>query len=268
MAKVWKTRGINPPAKMVLLKLADHSSDDGTCYPYLKRIYGDTGYSKATVCRHLADLETMGLIERSPGKIGDGTHYFLNSEKIEELIPESQSETRTGLRARHSESQSETRANRRTVKEPPLNHQHPLTPKGEECVKDLFGDIPTGPPEESPPPKQATIKELSDAIWNNYPKGIGKQRSSPQKVFDAMSKVPASDRPSVELIVVALDAWKKSWAWTKENGDLVMGAARWVNERQWENIPEPAKPKNPNLLTDDEYNQKWKTNKRERIPML
>ena len=45
-------------------------------WPSLTRIVGETGLSKATVCRHLDNLENSGWISRNRGTVGKNTEYI------------------------------------------------------------------------------------------------------------------------------------------------------------------------------------------------
>jgi hypothetical protein len=83
------------------------------------------------------------------------------------------------------------------------------------------------------------VEKLAKAIWKEYP-SIGKPRSSQKKVIDAIKAIPALERPSIDVALAALAAWKKSEHWTRDGGQFVMGVHLWVKNLQWENIPEPA----------------------------
>jgi hypothetical protein len=59
----WKTHVGNPTAKLVLLRMADISNDDGICWPGVARIARECGISERTVQRMLRELEESGLLE-------------------------------------------------------------------------------------------------------------------------------------------------------------------------------------------------------------
>ena len=67
----WRQR-LKPPAKAVLVALADMAGADLTCYPGMKLLAEMTGYSEKTVERAIDDLEAGGLIgrERRNGRGG------------------------------------------------------------------------------------------------------------------------------------------------------------------------------------------------------
>lgn len=63
-SKVWLLTGLSPVEKLVLLKLADHASDDGgDAYPSVARIALEVGCSERTVQRTLRDLQARALIQ-------------------------------------------------------------------------------------------------------------------------------------------------------------------------------------------------------------
>ena len=66
----------DPITKLVLLALADEADDDGgSCYPSLRRIAYRAECSVATARRHVAKLESAGLIAVfRPAKQGRGHH--------------------------------------------------------------------------------------------------------------------------------------------------------------------------------------------------
>ena len=78
--------------------------------------------------------------------------------------------------------------------------------------------------------------EILKAIWNQTPP-LGRQRSSQEKLKSSWMKTPAANRPTKEIVMHALSAWCTSAAWQKDGGQFVPGIHRWIENRQWENIP-------------------------------
>lgn len=81
-ALAMKQKGLKPAAKIVLYWLADHhNSETGACFPSLKTLERECEMDVATVKRHLASLEQMGLIERQKRHRDNGsqtsTQYVL-----------------------------------------------------------------------------------------------------------------------------------------------------------------------------------------------
>jgi len=64
-ALAMRQTGLKPASKIVLYWLADHhNSETGHCFPSLKTLASECEMDVATVKRHLAGLESAGLIER------------------------------------------------------------------------------------------------------------------------------------------------------------------------------------------------------------
>src|SRR6056297_585196 len=57
-------RGLKPTTKIVLWHLCDRFNPDYGCFPSQDRLAHDCEVSRATLNRHLDDLETRGLIRR------------------------------------------------------------------------------------------------------------------------------------------------------------------------------------------------------------
>ena len=57
-------RGLKPTTKIVLWHLCDRFNPDYGCFPSQERLAHDCEISRATLNRHLGDLETRGLIRR------------------------------------------------------------------------------------------------------------------------------------------------------------------------------------------------------------
>jgi DNA-binding transcriptional MocR family regulator len=57
-------RGLKPAAKIVLWHLCDRFNPDYGCFPSQARLAEDCEISRATLNRHLDDLEAAGLIRR------------------------------------------------------------------------------------------------------------------------------------------------------------------------------------------------------------
>lgn len=59
-----KQRGLKPTAKVILWHLADRHNPDFGCFPSQARLADDAEVSRATLNRHLDELEERGLIAR------------------------------------------------------------------------------------------------------------------------------------------------------------------------------------------------------------
>ena len=111
-------------------------------------------------------------------------------------------------------------------------------------------DLPTKPctatefmPTETPPNginddsnpqskvKERKVKESKDdpfdSFWKAYPKKVGKKEA--QRAWQK-----ASDLPSIEIVLKAIEVQKSSDAWKKDNGQFIPNPATWLNQGRWE----------------------------------
>lgn len=73
---------------MVMVRLADYSSDEGTCYPGVKTISRQIGAGESTIRTALSELEAEGWLRRENRRNGNrntSNMYHLNVEKLEEI---------------------------------------------------------------------------------------------------------------------------------------------------------------------------------------
>lgn len=78
-----------------------------------------------------------------------------------------------------------------------------------------------------------TADLLFQTFWKAYPKRIAK--SAAKKAWDKL-------RPTDELLrimIQAVEKWKKSDQWRKDNGQFIPHPATWINNRRWEDDPPP-----------------------------
>ena len=85
-ALAMRQKGLKPASKIVLYWLSDHhNSETGMCFPSLKTLANECEMDVATVKRHLAALETMGLIYREQRHRENGsqtsTQYILRMQE-------------------------------------------------------------------------------------------------------------------------------------------------------------------------------------------
>jgi hypothetical protein len=77
-------------------------------------------------------------------------------------------------------------------------------------------------------------------LWKRSP-AKSRERSSKVKVFNAWQKIKKSEQPDEGDLFIAIDAWSDSEKWTT---GFAEGLHIWINDRQWENLPEASgKPK-------------------------
>jgi len=80
--------GVKGTKLMVMVRLADYSSDEGTSYPGIKTIARQLGAGESTIRTAISELEADGWLRRENRRNGNrntSNMYFLNIEKLEEI---------------------------------------------------------------------------------------------------------------------------------------------------------------------------------------
>ncbi|WP_211843395.1 helix-turn-helix domain-containing protein [Raoultella ornithinolytica] len=80
--------GVKGTRLMVMVRLADYSSDEGTSYPGVKTISRQIGAGESTIRTALSELEAEGWLRRENRRNGNrntSNMYHLNVEKLEEI---------------------------------------------------------------------------------------------------------------------------------------------------------------------------------------
>lgn len=75
-ALAWAYNG-TPSEKLVLMVLADHAAEDGSCFPGLNRMALMTGLDRSTIVRVLERLEAAGAIVRQRSRGRHPSRYLL-----------------------------------------------------------------------------------------------------------------------------------------------------------------------------------------------
>lgn len=197
-----KAHGALPATvKYIAWALADRANDTGTCWPSLKTLSSDTGYSVSTVKRSISTLKASGYLTIASRRRKDGSqtsnryHLILDTfasgvkhvtkvikqgvtkavkmgqpfvkEKIQTIKPTS---SRIGQQAwlELKEADRETVINRLTRKNNPTLQQQ-LTRYGLDSAyvqKALFNDVQQFKRKRSTRPHQSTIEKLTDRSWD------------------------------------------------------------------------------------------------------
>ena len=84
------------------------------------------------------------------------------------------------------------------------------------------------------------VSKVVKLLWDATPK-MGRARSSRAKLEKQWRAVPRKERPDSGALLLALVGWTKTEKWTKDGGQFVEGIDQWVKNRQWVDVPEPAK---------------------------
>lgn len=112
-----------------------------------------------------------------------------------------------------------------------------------ETDSDPDGSV-SDPPDGGPNGHRVSIL---DQLWRRAPKK-GRERSSRRQLANAWSRIPAGERPPDTDLLEALERWKQGEKWTRDGGDFVEGIHRWIGNRAWRDVPEPAESPKPRKL--------------------
>jgi hypothetical protein len=69
-----------------------------------------------------------------------------------------------------------------------------------------------------------------ERFWAAYPNKVGKRAA--QKAFQN-----AKNRPSIDVILAALERACKSEKWRKDGGEFIPNPATWLNQGRWDDEP-------------------------------
>ncbi len=167
-------------------------------------------WSRTKVRRFLKMLETDQMIEQKKDQ-GESVIFLCNYEKHSGMG----SEEKTTKEPETSQGRATGEPNKKKVKK----------------VKKVKNTCPTLPDSDL---------EVLKKIWEMSP-SKSRARSSKKKVFEEWVKIKKSARPNFETAISAFQSWLACEEWTRGNGDFVPGLHLWFKNRQWQNIPEPAK---------------------------
>jgi len=118
-------------------------------------------------------------------------------------------------------------------------------------------------------------KNYSDAFllfWKTYPRKENKvdDKSDAYKEWSELNP----DSSLVELILSALEKYKRSESWKELKGRYIPNAAKWLRNRKWEDEPtekpseETVADRFPRILLDDEKHSKISKEKLEKISSM
>ena len=211
MTEVWQ---LNLPQneKLVLLAFADHSDDDGVCFPSHKRVAWKTCISGRTVTRIVKKLEARGILRvlRPATGPGKASVYRVIPAKGDRLSPIVSGRQSVQERVTDATGKGDTAVS--------------TQPSGTVTQPSLLGDEE----EESPPDTRA---ETFLRMWKLGPRGSKKDA---RKQF--MDAVPKKVRESV-----IEQAWGMMVA-SCSSMMFVPHMFRWIRSERWDEVLPPDEP--------------------------
>lgn len=76
MALVWERDDLDPYERLVMLSLADHADDEGTCYPSISRLCKRTGMKERGVQNVVRRLDEKGLVRVAKNEGRKGANLY------------------------------------------------------------------------------------------------------------------------------------------------------------------------------------------------
>jgi len=153
--------------------------------------------------RELTVLSRLGFVKRyEVGKgrflkvMHFGHHQTPHHTEKKSIIPEPQDNSRT-----HGEPPGTHGEYLPDSLNPDSLNPSPLTPKG--------------------------VDPFFQEFWNAYPRKVGK--GAARKAWEKKKS-----KPSIKVVLKAIEAQKKSDQWKKENGQYIPHPATWINQDRWE----------------------------------
>ncbi|MCK6444405.1 helix-turn-helix domain-containing protein [Elstera cyanobacteriorum] len=250
---VWSCRGLDPTAKLVLLRLADSAQDDGTSiFPSVPRIAADCSVDERTAQRAIARLREAGLVVLVAE--ADASKRRAREYRIDLTALNSHSEP---------PAQRHPRQNATPGVAPPLADCHPRH-SAALGVADCHPTPGTAPPltiiESSlnRQSRRADDDEGFQAFWSVYPKKQAK--ADAQKAWKAAVKKTAAAK-----ITAAAERYAEQCAEKQTPAEYIKLAGGWLRSERWADFqPEQQAP--PPLLAamepstrPTEDDETWKT---------
>ena len=255
MSLCWPLQ-MRPPAKAVLVSLADMANDEGYCWPTIERLCERTCFGRTAVIDAIAWLESRGAVRASRSN-GRKTTYWVEpgkfSAQADDAVqavdnPPNQSATRTGTPrgpVRHADPTSPPRGLNQSATRTliPKNRQEPseIPPQppavaGGACERDAARQPKPGQPGAG----QGGADDGFEAFWRVYP------RKEREKAARRQWGRVAPDAALQARIIAAVVAWAATSRWQDEGGRYVPRASGWLSGEQWlDALPVAALPAVP-----------------------
>ena len=210
---VWK-QNLPPTHKLVLLAIADHSDQDGVCWPGIRGLAKKTGLSERTINRTLAEIEMPGMviIEKRTDSSGRNLSnvYILG---IPHEIPATDGGRVTGCHPGVSKAAGEGDR---------------VSPKGDGVSpRRVTGCHPNHKIEPSTESPRTEYHKDFVQFWNFYPRKVAKGAA-----LKAWAKVQKEGIPP-ETILAALGSQHLE----DREMQFIPHPSTWLNHRRWEDDP-------------------------------
>lgn len=235
MGLCWRLQ-MGPPAKAVLIALADMANDEGYCWPSLERLCERTCFGRTAVINAIAWLEAHGIV-RPSRSTGRSTTYWVEPEKftaeaVDNPVNPSASHTGTaGKPVRHADRTRPPRgpdpSARRTLivknRQEPKAPQPPANAGGERDATQM-------------PAERATGHGGFEAFWRAYPRKTGEMRARRQWAR-------LNPNPALQMrMLAAVEAQTRCEQWNRDGGRWVPMPSTWLHGERWRDVLDAGVP--------------------------
>ncbi|MBO9430600.1 helix-turn-helix domain-containing protein [Sulfitobacter sp. R18_1] len=235
IALIWaaNVKGLKPAAKVVLIQLADfHNKQTNRCDPSAQRLADECEMSRATVFRHLTELENLGLVSRQSKGDGSGgrgsNQYELHLDVVlgPSSKPKEKSQNETGGVVSKNEGKS---LNGETGVVSNCDTNLTIEPGKNHCVSET-----------------ATHTDFFDQFWEAHPRPNDETLS--KQLFEEAVEAGA-DPAHIVAAAVAYEAEN-----TGNSRQYLKMSDNWLAEGRWKNH---RPPKKANRATTEEMLDFW-----------
>lgn len=226
MSQCWPLQ-MRPPAKAVLVSMADMANDEGYCWPSIERLCERTCFGRTAVIDAIAWLESRGAL-RANRSNGRKTVYWVQPAKFEGDAAEPADAGEGGPKPPNQSAW-------RTGTPPgPVRVADPTSPPGglnQSARRTLIVKNRHESSNTPLPPAEAGGAEGFDEFKAEYPRHVAMRQA--RDVWDAL----APDDALRKRIMSAVRAWARSPEWERNAGQYIPKPARWLREARWEDVP-------------------------------
>ncbi len=233
MSACWPLR-MPPPAKAVLISLADMANDDGYCWPSIERLCERTCFGRTAVIDAIYWLETHAVLKAHRNN-GRKTTYTVTPDTFseEESVVVAKRATRMPARALSEavdkpKNQSATRTG---PPDEPVRHADGTSPPDglNQSATRTLTVITVKEPSIPPvgPPRGAPAFDDLLAIWPVSRRG---KRARAERL---LADLIGAGAVTMEQLVDAAQAQAQQPQWRRDEGRYVPLLCNWLKDRRW-----------------------------------
>lgn len=198
---------VSSNAKLIYARLCRYAGEKGVAYPRLDQLAGEVGMATSTMRRALDELVEHGMLETVRRGLGLPNDYFFLWHPLMDN-PDCPSMSIPDCPPVS------------TLECPPVS-----TPISRESIKRVR--------QENTPVVPTTLFE---DFWLAYPLKVGKPKAL------ASWRTQKLDG-CCEVVIGGLERWKLSPQWRRDSGKFIPHPTTFLNQRRWEDSPEPDVPR-------------------------